>query len=73
VSACEAASGTNEDSARAAEALIDAYAKVPHDDLVTWWGIRATAARLRGRSRPDLADRLDGVLNARLDVIARAF
>jgi len=73
IALCTAALNNGEHVEPAVRAFMGAYAKVPHDEACTWWAVRCTEAYLRGNGRGALAAELGGVLDARLEHIARAF
>ncbi len=73
VATCDAAESSDEVAARSVNDFIDAYARVHHDELVTWWCIRATEALLRGRAMHALAAQLGAMLDARQREIAACF
>ncbi len=74
VALCSAAMGDSHDLVEnAVHTFIDAYTKVPHDELCTWWTIRCTEALLRGKGHDALASELGHVLDVRLEQLAIAF
>jgi len=69
---CTAAIG-DEDAGASVHAFTEAYAKVAHDEAITWWCIRNAAMHLKARGKDDLAGELTGMFEARLARIRRAF
>jgi serine/threonine-protein kinase len=56
-----------------ADAFVEAYKRVAHDEPFTWYCVRASQAYLRGSGRDAIADRIGAVLDARLAHIEAAF
>ncbi|HEY1953966.1 MAG TPA: protein kinase, partial [Polyangiaceae bacterium] len=71
---CDAAAGVSPAGIeQRARELVASFAAVPHDEPVTWWMIREAAGFLRKAGHDALAADVSGVLDARLEKIARAF
>jgi len=67
---CAAAREPDEAVARRVADAIAAYRAVPHDELQTWWAIRASEALLRARGMAALARDLGAMLDARQEALA---
>jgi len=73
VAAGVAATGTDEEAESTTRAAMAAYHERPHDELQTWWAIRAAESWLRQRGMASLADAYGAMLNDRQQTIVQAF
>ncbi len=70
---CVAAVGTSEDAAGAARRFLEAYARVHHDEPLTFWAMRKLEALLRERGVTGVAGEVASLLRRREEEIRRAF